>query len=346
MEWLVLPAAVVALFGVLVLAGVLYQMVGSRRDRSRYPPTGRLVEVSSHRQHIHCLGRGSPVVVFDSALAASSLSWWQVQPQVARFTRTLSYDRAASGWSEAGPLPRTVDRLVQELRLLLKASGENPPYVLVGHCYGGLTLRLYASRYPGEVAGMILVDPADPKEWLNPDAERGETLEVGARMARRGALLARLGVARLMGDLAACGALSRARQMASWAGLGILQAQETRLVAPLAKLPLKLRLVGRTFWTRPEFFEALASQIEHLPAGARQVDAIGDHGDVPLVVLTAAESPMDKRRAHQAMAALSSSGRHLLASTRSHWIPLEEPQLVIRTVQEVVEEARRKSRSS
>ena len=340
MGWLVVPAAVGGLLGCLTLAGMLYQRVGRGRDRSRYPPTGRLVEVGSHRQHVQCLGQGSPLVVFDSALAASSLSWWRVQPQVARFTRTLSYDRAASGWSEPGPLPRTVERLLQELRLLLRASREKPPYVLVGHSYGGLTLRLYASRYPDEVAGLVLVDPADPKEWLDPDAEREAKLQVGSRMARRGALLARIGVARLMSDLAASGALRRARQMASWAGLGILQAQETRLVAPLANLPLELRLVARTFWTRPEFFEALASQIEHVPAGARQVDAIEDHADVPLVVLTAAESPMKKRRAHQEMAALSSRGRHLTASTQSHWIPLEEPQLVIRTIREVVEEAR------
>jgi pimeloyl-ACP methyl ester carboxylesterase len=81
-----------------------------------------------------------------------------VQPEVARFARVCSYDRAGDGWSDLGPHPRTMGQIVYELHTLLEKAGERPPYVLVGQAYGGVLVRLYAATYPAEVAGMVLVD--------------------------------------------------------------------------------------------------------------------------------------------------------------------------------------------
>src|SRR4051812_32708693 len=103
----------------------------------RNPPPGRLVAVNGHRLHVRATGGGSPTVVFDAALAGSSISWTFVQPQVERFARAVSYDRAGFGWSDAGPLPRTAGRIADELRVLLERAGEPPPYLLVGHSFGG-----------------------------------------------------------------------------------------------------------------------------------------------------------------------------------------------------------------
>ncbi|HXH24003.1 MAG TPA: alpha/beta fold hydrolase, partial [Vicinamibacterales bacterium] len=108
------------------------------------PPPGELISIGTHRLHLNRQGSGRPVVVFDAALGASSLSWTLVQPEVARLTRTCAYDRAGFGWSEAGPLPRTAGRIADELHALLHAAGEPPPYVLVGHSYGGLVTRIFA----------------------------------------------------------------------------------------------------------------------------------------------------------------------------------------------------------
>src|SRR4051812_11989969 len=123
-------------------------------------PPGRFVSVGTHHLHLHCLGAGSPPVVFDAALGGSSLSWTRVQPAVAAFTTACAYDRAGFGWSDAGPLPPTAGRIAAELHELLTAAGIEPPYVLVGHSFGGLTIRAYASSHPANVAGLVFVDPA------------------------------------------------------------------------------------------------------------------------------------------------------------------------------------------
>ena len=98
-------------------------------------------------------------MVFEAGLAATSVSWVYVQPEVAKFARTCSYDRAGLGWSEAGRSPRTVAVMVEALRALLRGVDSQGPFHLVGHSFGGLVIHAFAAAYPAEVAGLVLVDP-------------------------------------------------------------------------------------------------------------------------------------------------------------------------------------------
>ena len=116
----------------LVLAGLIFQAIGSARGARRFPLPGRLVNVGDHRLHIYCMGEGTPAVVMDSGFLATSLSWTFVQPAVARFTHACSYDRAGLGWSDAGPMPRSSRQIVEELRTRLLNAGVEGPIVLVG----------------------------------------------------------------------------------------------------------------------------------------------------------------------------------------------------------------------
>lgn len=125
------------------------------------------VDVGGRRLYILCTGRnveGSPTVVLEAGLGDSSSVWNRVQPEVAKFTRVCSYDRAGLGGSEPAPVPRTIETLVADLHTLLTNAKVSSPYVLVGHSLGGLLTRLYASRYPNEIAGMVLVDSAHEDE--------------------------------------------------------------------------------------------------------------------------------------------------------------------------------------
>src|SRR5437763_9389381 len=149
----------------LLLLGLSYQALASAVDASHYPPPGKLVDIGGYRLHINCTGTGSPTVILDAGLGGTSLDWSKVQPAVAHFTRVCSYDRAGYGWSDTGPGPRTSQQIVKELHLLLVHAQINGPYVLVGHSVGGLNMRLYAYRYPQEVAGMVLLDSTSEHQF-------------------------------------------------------------------------------------------------------------------------------------------------------------------------------------
>jgi pimeloyl-ACP methyl ester carboxylesterase len=104
--------------------------------------------------------------VMDSGLGGIGLDWQLVQPEVAQFAHVCTYDRAGMGWSEPGAQSRTSQQFVEELNTLLGNAGVQGPYVLVGHSFGGTNVQLYASEYPNEVAGMVLVDSATEDEML------------------------------------------------------------------------------------------------------------------------------------------------------------------------------------
>jgi pimeloyl-ACP methyl ester carboxylesterase len=122
-------------------------------------------------------GKGEPTVVFESGSGSPLETWVRVQPEVSRFARTISYDRAGNGLSEKGPVPRDGARIATELHAVLQSSRARPPYILVGHSLGGPYIRIFAGMYPEEVAGMVLVDPTQEEliEWAkarDPKPER------------------------------------------------------------------------------------------------------------------------------------------------------------------------------
>jgi pimeloyl-ACP methyl ester carboxylesterase len=280
----------VALVVAVVLVGIAYQAIGSERDNRRFPPPGQMVDVGGYCLHIHSMGEGSPTVVLESALGGSSLSWALVRSDVAKFTCACSYDCAGLGWSDADPMPRTAQRIVNELRTLLTHARTKGPYVLVGHSFGGLAVRLYAAQYPEEVVGMVLVDPTHPSQWLQMTEEQRKRLERGARLSRRGEILARLGIARLTAFLVSAGALGIARFSVSLVSGGALYQTVEHILAPVKKLPSELWPILKAIWVQPKFFEALASEMECLPESAAQVAASGAYGDIPLVVLSAGDA--------------------------------------------------------
>ena len=301
------------------------------------------MNIGSHRLHIRCAGDGGPAVIFDAALGGSSLSWSFVQPAVARITRACSYDRAGFGWSDAGPLPRTAGRIAGELHALLHAAAVPHPYVLVGHSYGGLVMRLFASRHADQVAGLVLIEPAIPEEWANPTEEQRALVARGVRLCGYGATAARRGLAQVVSMLVRSGATGAARLLARLVSRGGLRREDEGILAPIWKLPPEARGVLGQMWTQPQFFEALGSQIEMICESASEVLRAGppDYGDVPLVVMSAASSGQRRLLADAALARRSTRGRHVLAAESGHWIPLDAPQAVADAVTTMVAEIRR-----
>src|ERR671912_42646 len=146
----------------LLLAGMVFQFVTTKIDESRYPALGEMVDAGGYNLHLNCTGEagGAPTVVMDSGLGGTVLDWQRVQPELAKSMRVCTYDRAGMGWSDPGAQPRTSQQIVKELHTLLGNAEVQGPYVLVGHSFGGTNMQVYASQYPDEVAGMVLVDSA------------------------------------------------------------------------------------------------------------------------------------------------------------------------------------------
>jgi pimeloyl-ACP methyl ester carboxylesterase len=304
----------------------------------RFPPPGALVDIGGHRLHLNCSGAGSPTVVLDSALGGSSMSWSLVQPALARITRVCSYDRAGFGWSDAGPFPRTAGRIADELRRLLARAAVEPPFVLVGHSFGGLVVRVFTARHPRDVAGLVLVDPAHPEDWVQPAPKEQIKINRGVRLCRQGSRAARLGVAGAVSALVGIGALAPARALVGLISRGGLSREDEGILAPIWRLPPEARRPLKQFWTQEKFFEALGSQIGSICESAAETlgaDARG-YADLRLVTISSTDPGEYRLRQQEALARLSTRGRHIIASNSGHWVPLDEPQIVIDVVSGLV----------
>jgi pimeloyl-ACP methyl ester carboxylesterase len=155
------------------------------------------------------VGQGSPTVLLDAGLGDFSAQWVRVQREVSGSIRVCAYDRAGMGWSEMGSEPRDAKQISSELHALLSKADIEGPYVLVGHSFGGMYMQTYAARYPGEVAGVALVDSSTEPDQFSPRSEardshepQKQSLAVVPQLAQLGvSLLARLGIVRLLSNL-------------------------------------------------------------------------------------------------------------------------------------------------
>jgi len=336
MELIQIVAWLLGITLLVALLGVVYQTLGSHRDGKVYPPPGRLVDLGSHRLHLLELGQGSPTILLEAGLMSTVLSWSDLQRELSRSFRVVSYDRAGLGWSDLGPMPRTADRIVDELHAMLERAAIPPPYVLVGHSFGGLTMPLFAARYPEEVAGMVLVDPVAPAEW-NPPAEHDRKLtRIGATVCRRAAFLARIGLIRFVAFLLTTSAKKPASYLVRLISRGTPDEAGSVSSPWFSALPANEKTMASVFWVQPKFALTIASQLENLPVSAARVGQLDKFCDKAVVILSARTAPEGRRKEHAAIAGRLPLGDHVLAGNSNHWIMQEEPDLVIRAIEKVV----------
>ncbi len=323
-----------ALVAALVVVGILYQTIATRRHRHRFPPPGLLIDVGGHRLHAICRGHGHPIVVLESGIAASSLSWAAVQPEIAKFARVCAYDRAGLAWSDAASCPRTFERIVDELSAVLANVAPEGRYVLVGHSFGSYLIRAYAARNPDSVAGLVMVDP--PTEWLTITPERARLLQGGRHLSRVGALLARIGVVRTCLVLLTGGAPGAPRRFVRVFGSTAARTLE-RLIGEVRKLPPDVYPILQELWCQPKCFHAMADHLRVLEREGTSIGGLIPPRNIPVVVVSSGNQPPEQIAAHRQLAERSANGRHVVAARSAHWVQFDEPELIVGLVRELVE---------
>lgn len=318
----------------LASAGALYQLVQTAKYERRFGPPGLLVDVGGHRLHVTCQGQDQPVVVLESGIAASSLSWSMVQPEIATFTRVCAYDRAGLAWSDAPSCPLTFARVVDEFAAVIAHVADGERCVLVGHSFGSWIVRAYASRHPESIVGLVLVDP--PTEWLVMTPHRARLLRGGRYLSRIGALLARLGVVRACLTLLTSGAPGAPRQFVKIFGPTAARTLE-RLVGEVRKLPTDIQPIVQALWCQPKCFHAMAAHLLALERNGASIAAFDLPEEIPVIVISSGNQPPEQIAEHRILANRSANGRHMTAARSGHWVQFDEPGLIVAEVRGLVE---------
>ena len=301
-----------------------------------------MIDIGGWRLHLHCTGDvkpSQPTVVLEAGIGDFSAEWSLVQPPLSKFVRVCSYDRGDEGWSDMGPHPRTMHQVVYELHRLLERAKEPSPYVLVGHSYGGGLVRLYQSTYPSEVTGMVLVEGGedDPLRLL-PDRtlKRSSELVTGKPIP---AIKTTDPVRER--DLPA----DVQRQLTA-----IIRREASRAnEPPRDKLPNDAQNIRRWVYSQMKHWAQGDNPFENEElAGLRAERTKSEYplGDLPLIVITRGisdeEGPDSKalesehRHSHAALARTSRHGQLIVAEHSGHHVQLDEPQLVVKAIQDVM----------
>lgn len=326
---------VAAVLGSLLLAG-LPSMAGAAPGDELYRRPGTLVPADGTRLNLYCTGSGSPAVIFDSGWEDWAPVWVLVQPEVARWTRACSYDRAGAGFSDPGRMPRSSLRIAAELHGALHRAGVVGPYILVGHAFGGDNVRTYAQRYTAEVAGLVLVeaDVGIPDERRRDPARIAELRECRVAVAS-GAPLPMMPPRAGRPQRSCAQQFFRGLPEATWS---------PELNAKLLELAHTKVAMYDTYISEMEQMPEDETYLEqhHTSLGSRPVRVLstGYHG----IHAIDPKHPLDPQQKHyeEEVAAaqsrwlgLSTNSRQLFTDKSSEYIPFDQPQFVVDAIREV-----------
>jgi pimeloyl-ACP methyl ester carboxylesterase len=275
--WVVYP--LLALYALCAFGGG-YQTIRESLDRRVYLAPGQLVDVGGYRLHLYCAGSGTPTVVLESGLGETGAYWAWISTALAPDTQVCVYDRSGRGWSDPASAEQDGVAVTTDLRTLLDRAHVPGPFVLVGHSSGAAYVRIFAGRYPEQVAGMVLLD-AQPTEAFEGLPTYPAFYSAFRRMSALLPSLARLGVG--------------------------------RLVPPDHALTESARDIQHLHHASPRLYRSLRDEFAELPTSLAQARSFPNLGDRPLVVVTATRDalagwlPLQDR-----MARLSTNSSHRL----------------------------------
>ena len=282
-----------------------------------YLKPGQIVAADGAQLNLYCTGSGSLTVLFDSGHQDWAPAWAVVQPEVSKWARACSFDRPGYGFSPEGPMPRSSERIATELHDALKAVHVEGPYVLVGHAFGATNMRTFASLYPKEVKGLVLVDP-DPIDAGAPAQvanAHGVYIQQAIEIQRCRDSLAAHAVQ--PSELACNKRFFRGFPDPAWS---------KEVNAALAE----------AVNSRPDLSDAANAELEQIPLDELWLQQHRRSlGSKPVRVITAAQHKPDTIAAQARLLAISSNKKQIIARhSRGAYVQFDEPQLVIQAIKE------------
>jgi pimeloyl-ACP methyl ester carboxylesterase len=307
--WLMRGAAALAVAG---MASAAHQATAEAIDRRRYRPVGILADIGGRSIHLAAMGSGSPTVVIVPAIGGNVLDWLAFQRELAMFARVCVYDRAGYGWSDLPNNRQTFANKADDLKLALSAAGTAAPYLLVGHSIGGIIARRFAARYPGDVAGMVLIDSSHE--------DQGQRLRAEGYWRRGTAILLWFAFRRRVRVLGL-------RRLAVAAGRSQLNEEIARTIPP--EFAAAARAINLTTRHR-------RTVVQEIMLMARSHEQPPNLGGLPLTVLTAADRDPTWMALQAELAGISTASVHTVASRGGHYLHNDEPDLVISAIRDLV----------
>jgi pimeloyl-ACP methyl ester carboxylesterase len=312
-----LQVILVLLSAALVLGAVI-QSRSEQRNLAKYTPLGQIFEIGGKKMHLYCLGDpvpGIPTVILEAGTGDNHLTWYDIQRQISQVTRVCSYDRLGYGWSDAAQGKRSVDRIAGELNALLETADISPPYVLVGHSFGGLAARYFAARYPEKVKGLVLIDATPASTLLKRQSGiRKPLLLIPPTLTELGALFQRVG---LLQWLTEKGIISR--------------------FEPLLPLPPELLPQAKTLYYRYRTLATSANEQLYLASSARMTVDLPLPADLPVIAyVSSLEGNSAMLPMIQAEFASLSHHSQVKVLPNGHYLHLERPNLILVDLQELL----------
>ena len=314
---------------VLIVSATIGMTLGQQPDIGS--PPGRLVEMDGRRIHFICNGSGSPTVLIEAGASSFAIDFSLVQPEISKTNRVCSYDRAGMGWSDPRGTFDTAQRIVEDLHSAIEATGEKPPFIMVGASAGGLYVRLYQLEHPKDVAGLVLLDPATEDRLFT-------------FYQQRPVAIAELTAEQLRTTIPASGSLP-------------IPTRVPQTGEPFARLPppiyeLRVNMDRRLIASLPS---AVSAEIVQQTSEAQRAvlarllksrsEVNNPMRDIPVVVLTRGLGMSEGlAQNHAALAGLSNNSKHEVVSNSGHEIHLYAPARVIQAVNEVTLAIRQRTR--
>lgn len=324
-RWLIITGRILfVLVAGTLMSGIVYEQAARYIARSNFPPPGEFLEVDRQRFHYLKKGEGSQSVIFASGNTLNHTEWTDIQAEIAKSATTLSYDRAGLLYSDRGKRPQTAAAISEELKKIIEKADLPKPYILVAHSLSACSLRPLIKDLEKDIAGVIFVDGSHPEQYTKVPEQIADVLKNDAPSGEWEQFLNGFGFLRTM--------------MRDHVHFEHLAVHHPRNEAYRANY----------FHSMPEIYEEMEA-VDQILAETKNITSFGS---IPLTVITGSSekrihefsTPEKGRLAYdywmalqKDLLSLSSNSQQIMATKSSHMIHHEEPRVIIKAIQEMLQ---------